>query len=134
VPQATGASWYASLANGTTVGPMSAGALVRAHEQGQFGTESLVWRDGWSQWQPLSSVLSQLSPAAQLPGPAAVSPTRGDNPLAEALGGRLPDSSTYVHGRRHTRKELRARVALILMGLVIVLFALMLYVLSMKHD
>jgi hypothetical protein len=133
-PQTGGASWYASLAGGTTVGPMSAGAILRGLKQGQFTTDSLVWRDGWSQWQPLGSVLSQMSPPAQPVGAGALSPINADDPLADALGRQVPASSTMVHGRHRTRKELRARVALILMGLVIILFALMMYVLSMKHD
>jgi len=130
----SGAPWYASLAGGTTVGPMSAGAVLQGLKQGQFSTNSLVWRDGWSQWQPLGSVLSQMNPTAQAVGAPAVAPTSADDPLAEALGRQIPASSSVVHGRRRTRKELRARVAMILLGLVIILFALMMYVLSMKHD
>jgi len=130
----SGAPWYASLANGTTAGPMSAGAVLSGLKQGQFSTDSLVWRDGWSQWQPLGSVLSQMSPPAPPVGAAPFSPPAADDPLAEALGRQIPASSSIVHGRRRTRKELRARVAMILLGLVIILFALMMYVLSMKRD
>src|SRR5262249_4053807 len=126
--QSSNASWYASLPNGTTVGPISAGAVLQGLQQGQFTADSLVWRDGWGQWQPLSTVLSQLTPAP------AVGGARPDDPLSEALGRQPADSSSFVHGRRRTRREVRTRVALILMGLVIILFALMLYVLSMKHD
>jgi len=134
LPQTTSASWYASLANGTTVGPMSAAAVLRGLEQGQFSIDSLVWRDGWSQWQPLGSVLSQMNPPAQPVGAAAISPIKGDDPLAEALGRQIPAPSSPMYGRRRTRKELRARVTMILMILVIILFALMMYVLAMKHD
>jgi len=127
-------SWYASLANGTTVGPMSAGAVLWGLKQGQFSNDSLVWRDGWSQWQPLGSVLSQMNPPPQSVSAAALSPIKADDPLAEALGRQIPASSSMVHGRRRTQKELRTRVALILLGLVIILFALMMYVLSIKRD
>jgi len=133
VPQASNASWYASLPNGTTVGPISAGAVLQGLQQGKFTADSLIWRDGWGQWQPLGSVLSQLSETAAV-GAGQGSTARADDPLSEALGGQPTGSSSFVHGRRRTRKEVRARVAMILMGLVIVLFALMLYVLSMKHD
>jgi hypothetical protein len=132
--QASSASWYASLANGTTAGPMSAAAVLRGLDQGQFTTDSLVWRDGWSQWQPLGSVLSQMNAPTQPVGQAALSPIKADDPLAEALGRQIPAPSTPMYGRRRTRKELRARVSMILMILVIILFALMMYVLSMKHD
>jgi hypothetical protein len=132
-PQTSNASWYASLAGGATVGPMSADAILRGLEQGQFTTDSLVWRDGWSQWQPLGSVLSQMNTPSQ-PAAAGAASLNADDPLADALGRQVPASSTMVHGRHRTRKELRSRVALILMGLVIILFALMMYVLSIKHD
>src|SRR5262249_54511770 len=124
------AAWYASLPGGTTVGPMSAAAVVQGLQQGQFALDSLVWRDGWTQWQPLAAVLAQLNPSGSIAAPSGK-----NDPLADALNSRRPsDSSSYVHGRRRTRNETRSRVSLILMGLVIILFALMVYVLSMKPD
>jgi|GEM_PF-166115 len=48
-------------------GPVGAEALAQAFRQGRVRRESLVWREGMAQWEPLEAHLSELP----LPAPAA---------------------------------------------------------------
>jgi uncharacterized protein (TIGR00266 family) len=61
-------TWYVAV-DGKSIGPLSTDQLASALASGQYSRESLVWRDGFSDWQPASTVSELNSPA-----PAAAPP------------------------------------------------------------
>ncbi|KAF1015001.1 MAG: hypothetical protein GAK31_02489 [Stenotrophomonas maltophilia] len=63
-------------------GPVPAGQLVELFRGNQISLDTLVWREGMPQWQPLRSVVDELGliipaiDAPPLPAPAAPYPPR----------------------------------------------------------
>lgn len=58
-------------------GPVAAGELQRLHASGQLRTDTLVWRHGMAEWQPLRQAIALPMPAAPgqvdpLPSQAAI--------------------------------------------------------------
>lgn len=69
-------SWYYVDGGGNRQGPVGADALIEAYRRGQAGLDSLVWREGLSEWAPLGQFSAELG----LAGVASASP-----PAAPAL-------------------------------------------------
>ncbi|MDY0021511.1 RDD family protein [Arenimonas caeni] len=68
-------------------GPITAEALARAFREGRVQRDSLVWREGMTQWEPLESHLQELPappPAAPVPvaPPTAPPQTAAQAPVA----------------------------------------------------
>jgi len=57
--------WYYADAAGQRQGPIDADELRSRHARGELNPHTLVWRDGLADWQPLSSVATEL--ALELP-------------------------------------------------------------------
>jgi uncharacterized protein (TIGR00266 family) len=60
--------WYVAV-DGKSIGPMSTSQLSSALSSGQYPGSSMVWRDGFADWQPATSIteLSTPTPAAAPP-------------------------------------------------------------------
>lgn len=61
--------WYYADAQRQRQGPLSSAQLQQLQEQGRIGSDTLVWRDGMAQWQPLQDVAERFGPTP-LPAPA----------------------------------------------------------------
>ncbi|WP_449465626.1 RDD family protein [Stenotrophomonas humi] len=57
--------WYYADAQRERHGPVDAGAIREKFHQGELDLTTLVWREGMSQWQPLSAVAEELELLAQ---------------------------------------------------------------------
>jgi uncharacterized RDD family membrane protein YckC len=66
--------WYYSNAQRTQYGPVTAADLAALHTKGQLPPETLVWRDGMSDWKPWREMIREVI-AGDAPG----------DPRAEAL-------------------------------------------------
>ena len=55
-------------------GPVTASALADAWRAGEATDESLVWREGMAEWQPLAGFHAELGLAATAPEPALLPP------------------------------------------------------------
>jgi type IV pilus assembly protein PilA len=67
--------WYYADRNREQHGPVSSDELVTHYRFGRIALDSLVWRDGMAQWQPLRDVADELglNPApADVAGPPPV--------------------------------------------------------------
>lgn len=73
-------------------GPVPAGQLVELFRSNQVSLDTLVWRDGMAQWQPLRSVVDELGliipavdvlppPAPAIPAPPALPDTPSIPPV-----------------------------------------------------
>lgn len=89
--------WYFVDRQEQRQGPMAAQILRDAYRRGQLDDDTLVWRDGMSQWQPMRLVAGELGlndlPAMPLP-PA---PPAGASPYAPPSAA-VTQHSNYVAG------------------------------------
>jgi uncharacterized RDD family membrane protein YckC len=84
--------WYYADAEHASQGPVDDASLVRLRLQGQLGWDTLVWRDGMSDWRPMRDFAAELARAEGgapplPPGPGPAGATAGvapDAPLAAA--------------------------------------------------
>lgn len=81
-----GAVWHVGI-NGVTVGPMNEDELGRKVRNGAVLADSMVWKQGWAQWQPLNQVteLSQLVEESVRLGPVGVAPVAPAPPRAPSV-------------------------------------------------
>lgn len=130
--------WHVRLANGQQIGPLDDVGLQQWVSEAQLGENDLIWRNGWPQWQPATAVLSQLPQVeeAEFGSPGAVATVgRGDGPLMDAVQASIQGSSTNWFTQRHQgKKEIRARLSLVLLGLIVLLFALLLYIFAIRKQ
>lgn len=84
--------WYYSDTQRNRMGPVAARDLAELHHAGQLQGDTLVWRQGLTQWQPWRSMMDEVlaavgaaagDPAAAAPAPAAPL-SAGVNPYAMA--------------------------------------------------
>lgn len=110
--------WYYADAQRERHGPVEAGAIRELFRKGELDLTTLVWREGMSQWQPLSAAAEELqllvtAPASEgidlradytaiadgsaVAAAAAAAADRQDSPYA-APGTVSRDYSNVVHG------------------------------------
>ncbi|MET0808809.1 MAG: pilin [Pseudoxanthomonas sp.] len=78
--------WYYASGHDRRLGPLSSNDLVTEFRQGRIGLETLVWREGQPQWQPLADFSSELGltgdTGSVLPPPLPVGPVRAPQTFA----------------------------------------------------
>jgi hypothetical protein len=130
--------WHVQFSTGQQLGPLDDVVLQQWLAEGRLSPDDLIWREGWTQWQSAMAVFphwrtnqnpTQTAPAGNPRNPA-------DNPLLEAVQNPLPAASAgnWLRQRHRGKKEIRARLSLVLLGLIILLFALLLYVFAMREQ
>ncbi|MGJ4729126.1 RDD family protein [Luteimonas sp. SDU101] len=75
-------NWYYADADHARQGPVDAASLVRLRLQGRLGWDTLVWRDGMADWQPMRDFAAELAQADDRAPPLPTSPTA--DPVAAA--------------------------------------------------
>ncbi|MDE2087758.1 MAG: RDD family protein [Xanthomonadaceae bacterium] len=63
----TETTWYYADRDGRQQGPLSREEFLRVLERERLPPETLVWRDGLAQWQPLSTLAAELDQATAPP-------------------------------------------------------------------
>ena len=74
-------SWYYTDDTRNRIGPLSADELRDHYRQRRLRRDSLTWRDGMAQWQPLASLAVELGLDAITPDPSQPPPLPGSGPL-----------------------------------------------------
>ena len=75
--------WYISR-NSQQIGPIDERDIAVGLAQGIYGAETMVWREGWSQWSPIShSELAKYLPRVAIP---AINVSRTGAPQAQTSG------------------------------------------------
>ncbi len=64
-------TWYVAV-DGKSIGPLSTAQLAAAIATGQYSESTLVWREGFADWQPASEVAELNNPAAATGNPPPV--------------------------------------------------------------
>jgi len=76
--------WYYASKHNEHQGPVDAATLRGKLERGELTANTLVWREGMAEWQPLSAVEAQL--VAEIPVIPAI-------PAVDASAARAPDTA-----------------------------------------
>ena len=88
-------NWYYADADRQRQGPLSAEELTLRFHQGKLRLDTLVWRDGLGEWQPLREFTSELAlhqaPAETFYTPVEASPAAAP-PAAASTPGAFADS------------------------------------------
>lgn len=85
-------SWYYVDAQGQQQGPVSTAILVGHTRQGRVRPDSLVWREGWAEWHPLSTAAAELGLNAAPATPPEAAPVSAPVPAAMAPAAAAPAS------------------------------------------
>jgi hypothetical protein len=110
--EAPDAVWYVRPPSGGQFGPAAGSVMKDWLQEGRISGDSLVWREGWRDWQEAMSVFPQLAGVemvAAAPAPTIVPPVA---------------SSLPRHTPAHKRRKSTATQVLIIGGLVVLVAAL----------
>jgi len=120
--EAPNAVWYVRPASGGQFGPATGEIMRTWIKEGRIGPDSLVWREGWRDWQQAGATFPQLNPNGPsleglIPGGSAAS---------------LPAARrSYSLGRRRSRG---ANLGLLIVLLVAVLLLLIVLFLVLRYQ
>jgi hypothetical protein len=140
------AIWYTCTKSGDRYGPVSGEGINKWLGEGRIGADSLVWREGWPEWQKASAVFPSLKPAGAVedfsdmfPGLVTSTPVAApaapqakvDDLLADVLAGTAVASTSYIpsSSRRRTYKDKVVLASMVLIGATILLAITLLLVL-----
>lgn len=113
--------WYVQPPSGGQFGPASADVMRTWLDEGRVGPDSLVWRNGWDDWQEAWRVFPELA-RPQGPWPSDPDPGPG-NP------GPSGSASAVFRPARTTRSKTSTIVITVLIVAVIVLLVVFLFIL-----
>jgi hypothetical protein len=113
------AFWYVRPPTGGQYGPARGDVMRRWLAEGRVSGDSLVWREGFTDWQTAENLFPQLSAADAAAEPqAAPAPSR---PVASLA----PRSSTRTVARYQTKQQTTSTLAIgIVIGLAVLCVAL----------
>jgi len=120
--EAPDAVWYVRPPGGGQFGPASGSVMQSWIAEGRVSPESLVWREGWRDWQQASETFPQLGPGGAEPGLGVIPASQTPLSRAAASGYRL-----------HTRRRptaMNAAIITILILAVILLLGVFIWVLK----
>lgn len=116
--EAPNAVWYVRPPSGGQFGPAQADMMRGWLTEGRVSPETLVWREGWADWQEAGAVFPQLKPASTAPEAPPV-----------AMTGEGGQTASYRTGPRRRKKGpsiglIVVLVAAFLLLLVILILAI----------
>jgi hypothetical protein len=121
-----GENWYVHLPTGKQLGPIASDTLREWLDQARIGVDALVWRNGWDQWQVIRDAFAQSrSPAA---GAEPVNWPRLDFSESDRMAPSGLPSQQFGEWRNRRKSRFSTTASLCLLGMVVLLFALLLFV------
>ncbi len=103
--------WYVRPASGGQFGPATGEVMREWIDEGRVAVDSLVWREGWRDWEPAADVFLQFR-ETQSSTPGSAIQTSGSV------------AATMRRGRRRPRRKSNYSQAMLIIGLVIVVIVL----------
>ena len=77
-------NWYYADAEHQRQGPLSAGEMAQRFHQGKLRLDTLVWRDGLAEWQPLRDFTQELA-LHQAPAETFYTPVQARSPETQSV-------------------------------------------------
>lgn len=105
--------WYVRPASGGQFGPAGADVMRSWIEEGRVSADSLVWHEGWRDWQEASEVFVQFSVAAK---------GLGAEPIGADVGSR---ASTLRNDRAAARRRSNTTQMVWVVGLILAVIILL---------
>ena len=121
IAEAPAASWYVRPPSGIQYGPARGDVMRKWIAEGRVSSDSLVWREGWTDWKNAGQLFPNLASAG---GPAVATPAAA-----------IPSTvATRSANRYQTKKKSGSGMAvafLVVLALVcVILVAVLVYVLT----
>lgn len=110
--------WYVRPPTGGQFGPATSDVMRNWIDEGRVSQDSLVWREGWRDWQEASELFPQLGAGESALGATGI--------VTETTT--APASSRPVAPHRRRSKTTSVAIIVVLVLAVIILFAVFLYV------
>ena len=120
--EAPDAVWYVRAPNGAQYGPAASDVMRSWLDEGRVSPDSLVWREGWRDWQQAAEVFSQL-------GAGQVDPQLGAIAVGNTASAK-PDAGAPRRPARSRSAALNAAIITVLILAVIVLLVVFIWVLK----
>ncbi len=117
IAESPSAVWYVRPASGGQFGPAMGEILRKWIAEGRVAADSLVWREGWPEWQQAGQVLPQLAGMSAVAPPPLGAGAESFTPGSASYG--ATPGSTRIRPRRGSRQLTIALV--VFMALVAVL-------------
>ncbi len=88
IAEAPSAVWYVRPKGGGQYGPAPAATMRQWIDEGRVSIDSLVWREGWDEWQSASVLIAPAAPAGPVgsvsAGPVPADPVAAPSVMADA--------------------------------------------------
>jgi len=106
--------WYVRPPSGGQFGPAASNIMRGWIEEGRVSADSLVWREGWRDWQEASNVFPQLGAARVEPLPGG--PAIGASPVPTA-----PPTAPRPRSRRPAKGNQTSIIAALILAVILLL-------------
>ncbi len=135
IAESPAAVWYVRPPGGDQYGPARGDIMRRWIAEGRVSTDSLVWREGWSDWLTAADVFPSLRPASTPPSTAPTAPASSgaankESPSATTADGpTMPARSARLTNRYEARRKQGSGLGIaiiVLLGLLCVVLAILL--------
>lgn len=140
IAESPSAIWYVRPPGGDQYGPARGDIMRRWIAEGRVSSDSLVWREGWTDWQNAAQVFPSLLPAAPHPPPAPSSTAtlpKQEPPTKDEPATPLPRSARLTNRYESRKKQgsgLGVAVIVFLGLLCVVLAVLLAYVFLVANN
>jgi hypothetical protein len=127
IAQAPSAIWYVRPPTGGQYGPARGDVMRRWLTEGRVSSDSLVWREGWTDWQTAGKLFPTLNAAGTVAAPAApVSEPSTTVPIATRSSRR---TATRYEDKKRDSSSLAIAILVSLGILCAILIGVLVYVL-----
>ncbi len=133
IDAAPDAVWYVRPASGGEFGPAKGDVMRRWLDEGRVAADSMVWCEGWAEWQIAGPVFPALMPTTEQPAAAAELQVRTTTDASSLAGlNAIQKKTAESNGRAVRQRSAGSRksiAAIVILGLMIVaLFVVLLFV------
>lgn len=129
IAEAPAAVWYVRPPGGDQYGPARGDVMRRWIAEGRVSSDSLVWREGWTDWRQASQVFSTLQSALPQPPPAPSAAATIAAPIVKEEPLPAASRSTRLSSRYEAHKKSGSGIGIavvVFLGLLCVVLAILL--------